>query len=137
MSNAAIREVASETSGLGIIFSHDHGQVWTNQAGGYACNHPEHRGVFFSILSSPMAESVLSAYFTGPKWGGWCTGIASLAFDEESAHVVDAILKALEDRKKIPVGLRVDRERLGGCMEAWVYVKNDERTGVLVWENSD
>jgi hypothetical protein len=95
-------------------------------------------------------EKALYEYFTGPKWGGHC----SEGIDEETADFIDGVLSW---PSAYTSNLKVNRNRLKECVEAWIYVNiastTDEdgslvvngwdfnyfRTtdGVLTWQNSD
>lgn len=124
-----------EMTGLGLVIACPSGVVYTNQVGGYACQHPELEGVFVPLPGS--AAEKLNAFFTGPKWNCRCYD----AIDTETATFIDAILTELD------TSLCVDREKMADSCEAWIWVtlsRNsllwlglDEGTGVLTWENSD
>ena len=126
----------------GVIVSHPSGVVFTNQVGGYACQHPVIEGVFIP-LNRPGLQTALDQYFFyGPKWEGHCyRGI-----DEETATVLDHLLAG----HPMTRGIAVDRARLADSVEAWIHViitphrdgedaltGFDGRTAVLTWENSD
>lgn len=114
--------------GLAFYVQEDaRGKRYTNQAGGYACKHPEITGYIYDCGDSYNLVDRLIAYFTGPKWGGWCCD----GVDEETAEWMDEQLA--------PHNLTVDRERMRDSMEAWVYVKctSNGTRGVFAWENSD
>ena len=102
--------------------------TYTNQTGGYACNHQKIVGRGYPI---PIEESILTDHFTGEKYGGWCCD----GIDEETANWMDSILHKFS--------ISVDRMKLKESQEAWVYIKsklpglNYELTGVLTWTNSD
>ncbi len=119
---------------FGIFEIAPEGSLYSNQAGGYACKNPTERGlplVSFGPQHKNL-ETMLTAYFCGPAWGGWCTG----NLDEASARVIDAVIGAADE--SMAQTWRVDRYRLDASMEAWVYVvSKDGRKGVLIWSNSD
>ncbi|MFT4251280.1 MAG: DUF6210 family protein [Caulobacter sp.] len=135
-----------ELSGMGIIVSHPTGVLVTNQAGGYACAHPSLEGFYLPLVSagSPVLAALDQHFHTG-KWGGHCHS----GFDAETADFMDELF-ARESSSK---GLKVDRERLAECLEAWVHVIFDETAfdpgvgavleppsqgaGVVTWPNSD
>jgi len=111
----------------------------------YGCLHPEVEGAYVPVVNGLIdQEAELTAYFTGPKWGGWCTD----GIDEETAEFIDLVLQKSPYTKRI----KVDRARLADSHEAWVYVSLsatgddaalEEADGfpsnaaVLTWENSD
>jgi hypothetical protein len=121
------------------------GVRYSNQTGGYSCWHPEVEGVYVPLFNELIdQEAELTAYFTGPKWGGWCSD----GIDEETADLIDSVLQKSSYTKRITV----DRSRLADSHEAWVYVllsPSDEdvdfeeihgfpgNQAVLTWDNSD
>src|ERR1043165_5256239 len=100
---------------FGIIIAFSSGVKFSNQVGGYACLHPEIEGVY-APLNNTVVNQVgeLLAYFTGPKWRGWCME----GIDEETADVIDSVLSQSHYSRR----LRVDRNRLADSCEAWVHV---------------
>lgn len=129
-------------NGVGIIVACPSGVMYSNQAGGYACRHPELEGAFLP-LTADMADgrAVLDQHFFYGKWKGHCyRGI-----DEETAQFLDDFLAS----SQVSRGITVDRHRLAESMEAWVYVRLarhaaeealsgfDQAAGVLTWKNSD
>ena len=125
--------------GMGVIMLCESRVTYSNQTGGYSCDHPEVEGVYVPLnLGWEGDYATLKDHFTGPKWGGWCNN----GIDDETADFVDNFL---------PGGLKVDRSRLKDSHEAWIYVvvsneDEDNRDlaywwgfshGVLTWENSD
>jgi hypothetical protein len=113
--------------------------VYTNQAAGIGCLHPEEEGVFCPLPVEPGKAEIhaLSHHFKGP-WG---------LLTQEDADVVDGIL-----HRNGHESMKVDRTRLSDSYEAWVYVliadvaetKSSEPfagfdacKGVLTWPNSD
>lgn len=125
---------------FGIIVLDPKGKLYTNQVGGYACRHPEESGSFQkldppSIILNVIVELLL-LYFTSDKWRGWC----SERIDEDTALVIDSILKLLSgDIFWAEPTWRVDRSRMTQSMEAWIYVENKalNQKGVFVFPNSD
>ncbi len=140
-------------AGTGVIIEHPTGVIYSNQAGGTACLHPEIEGAFVPFGNEVFAghrfvspENQLLAYFEGPKHGG--TG-ATNGLDEADADFIDGVLKKVGVRQWI----EVDRNRLKESCEAWVFVivLDDEapsvsicsgfgpyrKKGVLTWSNSD
>jgi hypothetical protein len=110
--------------------------VFTTQAGGLGCCHPEVEGVFVPLFEDHGRVSMsLMQRFRG-DWH---------PISEEDATMIDRLLKnnGLEF-------IRVDRSRLSESFEAWVHVSVEEPTseirlisgfgsarGVLTWSNSD
>ncbi len=130
-----------EFCGLGLILAHPSGVFYSSQTGGYACHHPQLEGAFIPLDETKGFESVLEDHFTGEKWGGHCyKGI-----DEETADFIDNLL----NRSYIAKLLKVDRDRLSDCEEAWIHVIVEREPaeswpswsrggrGVLTWNNSD
>ncbi len=142
-------------AGTGVIIEHPTGVIYSNQAGGTACLHPEIEGTFVPFgndvlieqgrrLLSPQDD--LESYFEGPKHRG--TG-ATNGLDAEDADFIDGVLQRAHVRQWI----EVDRDRLKESCEAWVFVTvlGDEsspfpicsgfgpypKRGVLTWVNSD
>lgn len=116
---------------IGIIRANPSGKTYTNQAGGYACEHPELTGELlpWPNETAKYYSDFLLSYFMGPKWKGWC----HQGIDEETAKVIDAVLDCLT-----PDAWEVDRARLADSMEAWVWIVDKAHsTGVLFWENGD
>jgi hypothetical protein len=89
-------------------------------------------------------EGALAAFFTGPKWQGWCND----GINEETADFVDAVL----GQSPYTRVLKVDRARLADSHEAWIHVTVEKAVegadneiiselsataGVVTWENSD
>ena len=135
-----------QLTGLGLIISHPSGVIYSNQTGGYACDHREPEGVFVSLTDADVDQyaPLDEHFYTGPKWRGHCYN----GIDEETAAVVDGILATSYLTRR----LSVDREKLASSDEAWIYVivgpheGNDDRqtfhgypsgVGVLTWPNSD
>lgn len=96
--------------------------VVSNQAGGYACEHPKIRGLVRTL--DCKYSDILMGYFTAGKYHGWCCD----GIDEEDAKFIEELMN--------DVGIEVDRTRLRDSMEAWVYIVKPV-AGVLIWENSD
>ena len=111
-------------------------KLYTNQAGGYACQHPEVRGEkallgAASALATPEylagLQERLMTHFTGEKWKGWCDE----GIDEETALFVEAAFWPI-----LP-GLVVNRDKLADSMEAWIYATWQGQLLVLAFDNSD
>jgi hypothetical protein len=70
---------------VGLIFCHPSGVVYTNQAAGLGCLHPEVEGVFCPLPVRPGRAELyaLTHHFKGP-WN---------SLREEDADVVDRILR--------------------------------------------
>lgn len=134
-----------QSKGIGLVLLFASGVRYSNQTGGHTCLHPEVEGAYVPLVSEMVdQEGELTAYFTGPKWGGWCSD----GIDEETADFVDSVLEKSPHTERV----KVDRSRLSDSHEAWVHVllsSTDEdaafreidgfpRSGaVLTWENSD
>ena len=135
-----------QLTGLGLIISHPSGVIYSNQTGGYACDHRELKGVFVPLTDADVDQyaPLDEHFYSGPKWRGHCYN----GIDEETAAVVDGILATSYLTRR----LSVDREKLASSDEAWIYViiapheGNDDRqtfhgypsgVGVLTWPNSD
>lgn len=111
-----------DRNGTWLIILDDTGLLFTNQCGGYACNHPEARG--FLVPANHLLGRVYF-HFEETLLSHCDSGIS---------HPIADLLDTLLDTHD----LLVDRERLADCQEAWVYVKlPDGRKAVLTWENSD
>ena len=143
---ARIRLAHMSGPGLGLIFLRPSGVFYTHEVGGYGCQPALAEGVFAPLHRDPDddQETLLTAHFTGPKWGGWCSD----GIDVETADFVDHVL-SLSDETEY---LKVDRTRLAESKEAWIYVdvqepaENSELAlisgfgvckGVFLWRNSD
>jgi hypothetical protein len=134
-----------QVNGIGLIIAHPSGVIYSNQTGGFACNHRKMEGVFVPLANSDVDQQAeLEAYFTGPKWRGHCYN----GIDEETAGVIERILKS----SFLTSTLKVDRERLLESEEAWIHVNISTETGegesyaiddfpggtgVITWDNSD
>jgi hypothetical protein len=123
----------------GLIIRHSSGVIYTNQAAGYACLHPEMEGVFCPL---PIRPGKTELHLLHRHFKGQVNSITA-----EDADVVDAIL-----RRNGHAYLKVDRARLNNSYEAWVYVTISgeldslfkavlsgfgECEGILTWPNSD
>jgi hypothetical protein len=139
---------ANQCEGAGFIFyaepTHDPKEaVYTNQSGGYACRHPKEYGVLhqFTGPQKELLQEALDLWFVsehGP-WRGWCIGPANAPGNKTCTEVDAAAVDAALFTALGHCEWRVERERLGDCMEAWFYVKNiyTGRRAILFWENSD
>jgi len=129
---------------LGLIVPWPTGVVYETQTGGNMCDQDRLEGFLVPLYDASQHpprdySDQLHKFFTGPKWGGECR----YGIDAESAQVIDAILSPS------PLGMSVDRSRLGDCREAWIYVTVKPEVGwaphglnwpdwaVLTWPNSD
>jgi hypothetical protein len=132
-----------EFRGVGVVIAHPSGVLYSNQAGGYLCSHPEMEGVFLPLAGqgSEWQTKLDRHFFYSEKYAGHCyRGI-----DEETARFLDDLLAS----SPISRGITVDRTRLAESIEAWIHVTiasdaGDDAiagfggaTGVLTWENSD
>jgi hypothetical protein len=130
-------------TGLGLIILQPSGAFYTHETGGSAVYPALAEGVFVPLHqeTDDDQEALLTAHFTGPKWGGWCSN----GIDEETASDVDHVL-SLSPQTSF---LKVDRARLVDSREAWIYVDVSEPTdnpvvapisgfgeckGIFVWE---
>jgi len=123
-----------EFSAVGLILKVPSGVFYTNQSGGYACEHPEIEGVFYPLPVKPgNAElSALTQHFNG-TWGH---------INETDVEFIDRML-----RSNGHSALSVDQTKVDQSYDAWVHIKvkagcedlcgfgNCE--GVLIWPNSD
>jgi len=130
-----------ELNSLALIVPASTKIVYRNQTGGHACLQSQAEGylVPFAGEVRDKCERLL-LYFTGPKWGGWC----SERIDEETADEIDSVLADMPGRDQITV----DRAKLSLSCEAWVHVsvtapllslvENAEpNEAILTWPNSD
>ena len=141
--------------GIGLIIACPSGVIYSNQTGGYACDHPEMEGVFIPLMYPGDIDSInarergelmdqqaeLEKHFTGPKWRGHCYA----GIDAETADFVDGVLAA----SKVTRALKVDRTMLKYSSEAWIHVlipPDDDSelweglpagAAVVTWDNSD
>lgn len=104
-----------------IIIPAQTGIVYTNQAGGYSCLHPEMEGY---IISVKVDHAALWNFFVAEpgRYQGWC---------DDGITAKDA--EELE--KCIPY--KIDGARLTIAMEAWLPIIYDGEQAILTWENSD
>lgn len=140
--------------GLGLIIDYPIGIAYSNQVGGYSVLPMSREGVFM-IIDPVISDSdnqelriyeILFNHFTGKKWGGWC----SKGIDIETADFIDSILEKSLHCKYMD--LKVNRNKLENCMEAWIEVtfsfpktghysefcpKLESSSGTLTWQNSD
>jgi hypothetical protein len=122
-----------ECYGGGIIEIDPCGPQRTNQAGGFACEHPLENGTVARIYEYAVGDHLnetLSTIVTCV----WGSGVGPGRFTADHARHVDAALTMCG------VDWRVDINCLNKSMEAWVYVRSIDgksRPGVLYWGNSD
>lgn len=141
-------------SGLMLIILDPNGKRYTNQVGGYCCNHPEVTGHGYLLLGTGDraggVEDALITHFTAEPYRGHCgkgtedfNGITS-----NTVHFIDSILTGLAREESIPLigRFRVDQGRLRDCQEAWIYLHDApypaqadslQRHAILTWLNSD
>lgn len=130
-----------ELGGPALIVPCQTGVRYQNQTGGYSCSQMELEGFLVPIAGGKI-ELVerLTAHFTGPKWGGWC----SHGIDDETADEIDRLLAEFARRHEITV----DRDKLAECCESWIHVRIQglflsvaenlgTTTAILTWPNSD
>ena len=136
-------------AGTALIIPHPTGIVYSNQAGGHACQQPELEGFLVPIandvglapeLDFRSPENELFKYFSRINTCGE-------TLDENNAKMIETIMRQLP----LWGGLTVDRDRLDESVESWVFVtiSATENTpllvdgitypvsGVLTWTNSD
>ena len=127
---------------IGLIVKAATGVLYSNQAGGFACLHPEVEG-FFVPLRTPFGMRELNAL-----QDLFPSGFdAEDGMDEETAERIDRLLT----RQGLKC-IRVDRSKLAESWEAWVHVtvsgELDYKVplegatparleAVLTWPNSD
>lgn len=100
------------------------GAVYTNQAGGYACKHPEMEGIIIPIADSGPLIGNLEEYFTA-VYGDW----ASNGISYDDAYYLDKIL--------VPYDLHTSVMTIGLSMQSWMYVHRGGQAFILTWPNSD
>lgn len=131
-----------ESIGLALIVPAATGIAYANQTGGYLCTQSSQEG-FLLLIDSEFPYEI-GSYFTGDKWGGWCSG----GIDEETADWVDNVLSQMPVAQPTTVHraawlddgagaaldqglaqidvlkhLRVDRTKLHDSHEAWLHVQ--------------
>lgn len=121
---------------LGVIVIFPSGVIYTNQAGGYACLHPEIEGVFVPLaVGHRKILFALQQHFNG-NWRH---------IEESDAKTINKLLKS--DGFGF---IQVDKTILDESFEAWIYVEIEEiaetfplikgfgkTKGILTWANSD
>jgi hypothetical protein len=130
-----------EIGGPALIVPASTGIVYRNQTGGHACLPSQMEGYLVPLAGEmyTKCERLLS-YFTGPKWGGWC----SERIDAETADEIDSVLAEMLRQDQIIV----DRTKMEMSWEAWVHVKitgpllalvehGEPQEAILTWPNSD
>ena len=134
-----------QLNGIGVIIAHPTGVWYTNQVGGYACDHPSMEGAFVPLMNPNIdQQKVLEDYFTGPTWHGHCYN----GIDDETADFVDGVMATSPLTRR----LTVHRAMLNDAEEGWIHVcitpDEDAKSfgafdgfpstlWVLTWENSD
>ena len=127
--------------GLSIVLKGRTGVYFTNQAGGYACNHPKVMGLYIPLGQFNDIETThLEEYFTSVKYGGWCEN----GIDDRDCDYLNELFKklALSYPLSFPK-IIADKSCKKDSMEAWINVIiKDKRfngydKGVLTWDNSD
>jgi len=128
--------------GLGIIFCHKSGVIYSNQTGGTSNLDPTVEGVYLPIRNDYLEvskefvspENELTKYFTGHPHRG--TG-ATNGISEEDAKQIEGILSLY---RLHPV-ISVDRERFLDSHEAWIFINIEadelEDTGLSAWSGFD
>jgi len=121
------------TEGFILIVKNKTGEMWTNQAGGHACHHPETRGTLVEIvMPKDISEDIDK--LVCDEWGCWMTYV-----DKITAEKFNKIL--------YPFGMKCDQEflqedykyqRQDASQEAWLNVIDPQHgPSVLAWGNSD
>ncbi len=105
--------------GVSFVATGD-GDTFDHQCGGYACRHESVTGTLFPVSGSP---DVLTAYFSGNKYGGWCCD----GIDDADALLVESTVP----------GFIADPLLMRQSCEAFIYGFLNNKPGVLVWGNSD
>jgi hypothetical protein len=130
-----------ELAGPALIVPSHTGVRYLNQTGGHSCHQMELEGYLVPIAGARIElVEQLTAHFTGPRWGGWC----SRGIDDETADEIDRLLAEFARRDEITV----DRDKLGECCESWIHVRIQgpllslvenpgATTAILTWPNSD
>ena len=138
-----------EHVGTALIIPSSTGILYSNQAGGTACQTPQVEGFLVPIandvgrspgnrLYSP-ANQLLSYFEKGPSHG--------IPISEQAAQYIEAVFRQMSHWE----GFSVDRSRLSESVEAWVHVILDKVESdplpvdgmkypvraILTWENSD
>jgi hypothetical protein len=125
--------------GIGFILLGSSGVIYSTQAGGFGCEHPEEEGWFFPV----------SDYLGGTR----ATEKLAMEFRGSFGQILPGEADFLDDFFRARYGnIKVDRSRLEHSREAWVYVvapsdakepifKNVEgwkgRHAIFIWPNSD
>lgn len=119
---------------IGVILKIQSGVLYSNQAAGYACQHPEIEGAFYPLSTAPGNAELFS--LTQRFKGSWSH------ISEADADFIDQVL-----RRNGRPALLVDRGKLTHSYEAWVHVivKGDldglsgfgDCEAILVWPNTD
>lgn len=100
----------------GLILACPTGTIYTNQADGVCCQHPEVEGAFIPLPYPGEVNDTLMA-------------LSDRTIDGAAADMIDGVLGPIA---------RVDRDKLAASMEAWVHVLiGGGAPGVLYWQNSD
>lgn len=135
---------------LGLIVPWPTGIIYSNQANGVGCDHPELEGAYIPFGSFPERE-------TEPNHKALAEHFASLPgnreyFSLETADVTANFIDEFLVSTELPFAASVDRSRLNDSYEAWVWLTfgppKTEHLGlytsfekldsaVLVWPNSD
>ena len=137
-------KVDLEHDGIGVIIKHPTGVLYSNQAGGMCCSHPEEEGYYL-----PLNDT-----FKWDDGNSFHDEICTFAPQEVSEGVIAEINDCLSGfniyidvpsrdariigRQFEQVGIEVDRDCLHELQEAWIPVRlSDGRTGVLAYVNCD
>jgi hypothetical protein len=114
-------------SEIGFILEGE-GVTYSNQVGGYSCEDVYAKGCFVPMMSisnsAGIMEDKFQLYFLSDKYNGWCCA----GIDDADADYLEGFF---------PPELRVNREKLGKSMEAWVHCLYKGQPAILTWENSD
>lgn len=143
----------SEPSREYLIIEAKTGVKYSNQTGGYACNHPEVEGFLLPInLTLDCAEQglLLNCYYMNADDESTTYTKEQL---EEVKIFIDILNQSLYDSYLIDSKFKIDESRLNIMEEAWIPLISDKFkindgsfiTGkikkpvraILTWENSD
>jgi hypothetical protein len=132
---------ASDQSRPYILLLSNAGQLFTSQVGGFGCLHPVERGFLLEGDDGFVKANRLVEEFVYGTHDGWCVPEGHFFVEEQGDKVLFSESDADEvDRIMAAAGfenIKVDRERLGKCCEAWIYCKIDGKPCVLITWNSD
>lgn len=136
---------------LGVVIAHPTGVCYEQQCAGTETNLRSIEGYFVPLgglrfvadkgLFDPNQLTEVFHEGNACTWGGRAWNLPPNASElpedrlERLRSLVEAIPYWTESDQRLH--LRVDEERLGELVEAWVPVLTPDGPGVLVWENCD